>query len=154
MIYPQWTIGQLARQAGCTVETVRHYERIGLLDRPARSEGGYRLYGPEDVRRLTFVRRSRELGFSQAQIKQLLAVATRPEAECREIGPMIRAHLEEVRMHLRQLQRLELTLASAAAECEEAPQTPSCRFLETLCGAEFQDACMSDDSGDLPLRAA
>lgn len=133
-----WTIGRLAQRAGCSVETVRHYERIGLLAEPERGKNGYRRYGGEDLRRLAFIRRSRELGFSQAQIRDLLSVVTQPDLDCRQLRQIILDHLEQVRMKLCELQQLEATLSVAAAQCELASEAAAdCRFLEGLYAPEM-----------------
>jgi MerR family transcriptional regulator, mercuric resistance operon regulatory protein len=143
--YPEWSIGRLARVAGCSVETVRHYERIGLLPPPRRSTAGHRLYDDADLQRLIFIRRSRALGFSQAQIGEMLA-AVAPDASCdgrRVVGRTVRAQLESVRSDLRRLRRLEAALAAVATECERLPEAGTSGFIEALFGVEPGD----DDPG-------
>lgn len=132
--YADWTIGQLARAAGCTVETVRHYERIGLLASPRRSDGGYRLYGPEDVRRLSFVRGCRNLGFSQVQIRNLLDVIEAPEDGVAEMAQAVRHRLSEVRESLSELKRIEGILVAVEADFAVHPATACKRFEAMLSG--------------------
>lgn len=121
--YSKWTIGQLAKQAGCSVETVRHYERVGLLAAPARTGGGYRMYSVDDVRRLKFIRRGRELGFSQARIRDLLAETKDTADATAAIGQAIKSRLDEVRTTLGELTRLEAELAALVAEYEYRPES-------------------------------
>lgn len=133
----RWTIGRLAQRAGCSVETIRHYERIGLLTEPERGENGYRRYGGEDLRRLAFIRRSRELGFSQAQIRDLLTIVTQPAFDCSQVREIILDHLDQVRVKLHELQQLEAILSMAAAQCERGSEAPNCGFLERLYAPEM-----------------
>src|SRR5688572_27442780 len=96
-------IGELAARAGTTPETIRYYERVGVLPRPARSGGGrYRMYGSSDVERLTFVRRARELGFSLDEVRELLQLADHPERPCTDVDRLARAHLGAVDAKLNQ----------------------------------------------------
>lgn len=150
-----WTIGRLAQRAGCSVETIRHYERIGLLAEPERGENGYRRYGREDLRRLAFIRRSRELGFSQAQIRDLLAVVTRPDSDYSHARGIILDHLDQVRAKLRELQQLEAILSVAAAQCEPGSEPPGCRFLEGLYAPEMMppSACQPPACASHPRPA-
>ena len=90
------TIGRLAEATQTRVETVRWYEKVGLLPPPARSSGNYRLYGPEHLRRLSFIRRSRTLGFTVEQIRDLLALSDDRERSCTEVDIIARAHLADV----------------------------------------------------------
>lgn len=90
-------IGELSRRTGCNIETIRYYERIGLLPAPARSAGRYRVYQTTDVRRLAFIRRARELGFTLDAVRALLALSDDGCAACPEARQLAAGHLAEVR---------------------------------------------------------
>jgi MerR family transcriptional regulator, mercuric resistance operon regulatory protein len=124
-------IGELSRCTGCKIETVRYYERIGLLPRPER-DGRYRRFSVADVRRLTFVRRARELGFTLNQVRVLLILSTSDGpstcAEAREIGA---AHLADVRARIADLRAMERALASAVRECDAGRQS-RCPLIEAF----------------------
>lgn len=126
-------IGELSRRAGCTVETIRYYERIGLLPAPAR-RGRYRNYGRDDVARLAFVRRARELGFALEDIRALLRLATDADRACAEVRSLAADHLADVRGKIADLRTMEKTLANSVRRCD-AGESPSCPLIETLSGA-------------------
>jgi MerR family mercuric resistance operon transcriptional regulator len=125
------TIGKLAKNTGSNVETIRYYERIGLLPKPSRSAGGHRLYGNETMRRLTFIRRSRELGFSLDEVRNLLHHVDADHYTCAEIKAITAEHLAEVRRKLSDLRRLERALKEMIATCEGG-EMPGCPILERL----------------------
>src|SRR5689334_15078932 len=106
MMHPSndMTIGVLAAAAGCTVPTVRYYEEIALLPEAHRREGGHRVYGDADLRRLTFIRRCRDFGFSIVQIKQLVTLT--PDRDCASARDLVAVHLDEVRRKLKELRAL------------------------------------------------
>jgi len=134
MIAPsRLTIGRLAGLAGVHVETVRYYERIGLLPPPPRSEGGHRLYRDEDLRRLAFIRRGRELGFALADIRALLGLMEGSCCTCGEVKTFTERHLEAVRREIDHLRRLENTLAALAGECAGGAAA-ECPVIDTLHG--------------------
>lgn len=89
-------IGQLAARSDCKVPTIRYYERIGLLDASPRTEGGHRIYGEDEVKRLVFIRRSRELGFSLEAVRSLLDLSTDRDRSCAEVDAIASEHLDEV----------------------------------------------------------
>lgn len=124
------TIGAVSRRTDCNVETIRYYERIGLLPRPPRSAGGQRAYDAPHVRRLRFIRRGRELGFTLAQVRQLLALVDR-DATCAEVRVITLAHLGEVRGKIADLRRLERVLADTARRCRGG-RVPDCPVIEAL----------------------
>jgi MerR family mercuric resistance operon transcriptional regulator len=125
------TTAALAKASGVHLETVRYYERIGLMPKPARAANGYRAYGPEHVRRLSFIRRAREIGFSVAQIKELLGLAEPGRASCAEVQNLAAAHLAEVRAKIADLRKLETILASALERCLSGTP-PACPVLDLL----------------------
>ena len=122
-------IGSLSERCGVNIETIRYYERIGLVPKPPRSGGGRRLYGPEDVKRLAFVRRSRELGFSLDEIRTLLALADR--GSCAEVHGLTLRHIEDVRRKIVDLKKLEGVLVALAKECHSGRQR-RCPIIDVL----------------------
>jgi MerR family transcriptional regulator, mercuric resistance operon regulatory protein len=129
------TIGRFAAAAGVNFETVRYYERIGLMPPPARTASGHRAYEAAHVRRLAFIRRARELGFSIEDIRALLALADPSRVSCSEVREIARTHLVEVRAKLADLARLEGILAATIAQCSGDP-APSCPVLDMLATPE------------------
>ncbi len=125
-------IGELARQSGCNVETIRYYERVGLLPAPPRSAGRYRLYDSPDVRRLAFVRRARELGFTLDQVRALLALSAKDGRDaCAEVHNLAAEHLTEVRARIADLRAMERILADAVRRCA-AGELPGCPIIDAL----------------------
>lgn len=98
---PGMAIGKLAESAATKVQTIRYYEQIGLIRPFSRSEGGHRLYGPEEVKRLKFVRHARELGFGIEAIRQLLTLSDNPETSCSAADAIVRAQLGQVQIRLK-----------------------------------------------------
>mgnify|MGYP001597910389 CR=1 len=127
-------IGELSQRTGCNIETIRYYERISLLPVPLR-RGRYRAYGPSDVRRLSFVRRARELGFPIDSVRALLALADGGAASCEQARDLASEHLRDVRVKIADLRRMEQVLGDTVDACE-ADDTVSCPLLETLCTTE------------------
>ena len=125
------TIGSLSKQTGCKVETIRYYERIGLLADPPRTGGGHRLYREDHTKRLTFIRRSRELGFTLKQIRELLALVDGTSYTCAEVQAITLVHLGEVRKKLSDLRRLEGILAGMAEQCTGG-KIPECAVVDAL----------------------
>lgn len=125
------TIGKLAAAAGANLETVRYYERIGLMPEPGRAANGYRRYGIEHLSRLKFVRRARELGFSIEEIRTLLDLAAPSNRACAEVRDLTLAHLADVQAKIADLRRLEDVLRTTVAECSGA-RTPVCPVLSML----------------------
>ncbi|MCO6416122.1 helix-turn-helix domain-containing protein [Siccirubricoccus sp. KC 17139] len=124
-------IGQLAREAGCKVQTVRWYEEVGLLPPAARTEGGHRLYGRPHRERLAFIRQAREFGFGLEAIRRLLDLATHPKCPHGDAHALAVSHLAEVEAKLRRLAILRDELARLVdAGCDGA--SSECRVLETL----------------------
>ncbi len=128
-------IGDLSRLTGCNVETIRYYERVGLLPRPPRSAARYRLYDSADVRRLAFVRRARELGFVLNEVRALLALAaTDREDTCAEVRQLAARHLADIRAKIADLRALKRVLADAVRRCD-AGEVPGCPLIDTLAAA-------------------
>lgn len=123
-------IGEISRQTGCNIETIRYYERIGLLPAPLR-RGRYRRYAPADVRRLSFVRRSRELGFSLDTIRTLLALAEGGSHSCAQARRMAEEQLGDVHAKLADLERMAIVLGDLVRACGDG-DAEGCPLLEAL----------------------
>ncbi len=124
-------IGELARASGCQVVTVRYYERVGVLPPPARAANNYRQYGHAHLRRLRFVRRTRELGFSLEEVRKMLELIDGGTYTCEDMRCLAQAHLTDVHARLEDLKRMEATLADLIACCSGGA-TPDCSMLESL----------------------
>jgi MerR family mercuric resistance operon transcriptional regulator len=130
---PKWqTIGRLAEAAGVNLETVRYYERIGLMPAPDRTTGGHRVYLPDHQRRLTFIRRARELGFGIDDVRMLLGLAEPAQRGCEDVKAVAGAHLEQVRAKIADLVRLESILADTVSRCSATSSAPTCAVLKML----------------------
>lgn len=125
------SIGRLSERTGCNVETIRYYEKIGLLSPPPRTAGGHRVYSGDHAQRLGFVRRSRELGFSLDEVRALLALADGGEYDCGKVKEITLHHLRGVKEKIRDLRRLERTLATISSACEGGI-APRCPIIEAL----------------------
>jgi DNA-binding transcriptional MerR regulator len=125
------SIGKLAEIAATKVQTIRYYEDIGLIRPFTRSEGGHRLFGPEDAKRLKFIRHARELGFGIEEIRQLLLMSDRPDMSCAAADAMARSHLEQVEIRIRKLQALRKELKRMVEECSHGGVS-QCRVIEAL----------------------
>jgi len=125
------TRGALAKDAGCNIETIRYYEDIGLLPEPPRSDAGYRLYGDDGRRRLRFILRARELGFTIEELRGLLALVDRGDYTCREVHDLTIGHLETVREKVADLKRLERTLVRISDACRGGA-VPECPIIDAL----------------------
>jgi DNA-binding transcriptional MerR regulator len=128
-------IGELARQAGVDVQTVRYYEREGLLEAPARTASGYRAYGPQHLERLNFVRHCRSLDMSLAEVKRLIDLSAGTSVSCDEVDGLVRSHLERVRAKRAALEALEARLCLLSAQCESGQRVADCGILGELISA-------------------
>ena len=125
------TIGPLSEQTGCNIETIRYYERIGIMPPPPRTEGGHRVYREEHLKRLTFIRRSRELGFTLGEVRNLLLLVDGDEFTCDEVKTTTLEHADDVHQKIADLKRMEKTLRDTAAQCEGG-KTPDCPIIDSL----------------------
>ena len=128
-------IGALARLAGVKVETIRYYERIGLMRQPPRTRGGHRSYAPEHVERLRFIRRARALGFAIDDIRTLLRLAAGTADSCTQARDIAATHLADVRAKREDLTKLEAVLSQTIAQCDAeccGTAVPICPVLEIL----------------------
>lgn len=137
------TIGELAALSGVRVETIRYFERIGLLSHPERTAGGHRLFSSPDLARLIFVRRAREMGFSQAEVRVLLSLSSGELVACGEVKVMAENHLAEIRRKIRDLKELEKSLASTVAQCTGG-QAEKCPVIEAIAAGEPGIRAISD----------
>jgi MerR family mercuric resistance operon transcriptional regulator len=137
------TRGQLARTTGANVETVRFYEKIGLMPDPPRSAGGHRIYDDGHVHRLRFILRGRGLGFSVEQVKELLGLVDSDAVTCEEVRAMTLRHLRTVREKIADLTRLEQVLAETADRCTGG-KTPDCPVIQALAGEDSAPRNASD----------
>jgi MerR family transcriptional regulator, mercuric resistance operon regulatory protein len=125
-------IGELSRRTGCNIETIRYYERAGLMPLPPRSASRYRIYDHSDVRRLAFVRRARELGFSLDDVRALLALAAdQDEGTCVGVRQLAARHLAEVRAKIADLRSIARVLEDAVRRCD-AGEVPGCPLIDAL----------------------
>jgi MerR family mercuric resistance operon transcriptional regulator len=124
-------IGAIAKRTNTNVETIRFYERIGLLPPPGRSVGGYRLYRTEHVKRLNFVRRARALGFSIAEVRQLLRLADERRRPCAKVRVVAEAHLRDVHAKIADLRAMERVLTETIARCARG-RGIHCPLIEAL----------------------
>jgi MerR family mercuric resistance operon transcriptional regulator len=122
---------ELARRAGCNLETVRYYEKVGLLPEPPRTASGYRSYDTLHERRLRFVLRARELGFSLDEIRELLRLVDERDRPCAEARNVAAVHLADVREKIADLKRMERVLKDVVTECGDGT-LPECPLIETL----------------------
>ncbi|WP_346294995.1 helix-turn-helix domain-containing protein [Rhodopseudomonas sp. P1] len=124
-------IGDLGRQTDTKVETIRYYERIGLLSAPARTSGNYRAYTTEHLNRLSFIRRARDLGFSLDQIRALLDLSDDRTRSCDAIDAIAKQHLAEVDRKIADLQALRRELNYMITQCD-CDTVADCRIIEAL----------------------
>jgi MerR family mercuric resistance operon transcriptional regulator len=132
MVVDGLSIGEVARRAAVHVETLRYYERRGLVARPARGRSNYRRYPPETVRRIRFVKRAQELGFSLKEIKELLSLKAAPQARCEDVRERAVAKMCDIETRIRSLRRMKRALTKLVAECEGQRPVSDCPILESL----------------------
>jgi Cd(II)/Pb(II)-responsive transcriptional regulator len=143
-------IGELASRAGCDVETVRFYEREGLLEEPAREASGYRRYAERHLQRMQFIRHCRSLDIPLAEIRRLLDFAAAPDAACGEVNVLIDRHIARVHERLEALRSLEAQLLSLRARCD-GDASRACPILESfMCEAAEHGATCHGASSAAP----
>ena len=126
------SIGQLAEAAEVAVDTIRFYEREGLIAEPPRLRSGYRQYPLETVRRVRFIRRAKELGFTLKEVSELLELRVDPDTSCAEVRGLAKAKLHDVRQRIAELQRIETVLDRLARVCRGRGPTSECPILDLL----------------------
>ncbi|MDF3821267.1 Cu(I)-responsive transcriptional regulator [Leptospira sp. 96542] len=124
-------IGQLAKRSGLSSKQIRHYEEIGLIQEPMRTENGYRMYSNDDIHFLKFIKRSRELGFSLEVIKDLIGLWKNKSRSSREVKVLATKHLQELELKLKNIQEMTQTLKHLLHNCH-GDHRPDCPILENL----------------------
>ncbi len=124
------TIGKLSDHTGVKIETIRYYEKIGLMPAPPRTPSGHRVYDNAQAKRLKFIRRGRELGFSITDIRSLLGLEDHPPS-CADVHALTECHLKAVHSKINDLKKLAHTLTAAAKECDRGAD-PNCPIIDTL----------------------
>ena len=135
-------IGELSKQSGVEVETIRYYERIGLLAKPLRSANGYRSYDQTALERLAFIRHSRQLDMSLADIQRLLEFVEHPGADCAEVDQLVESQLAQVQARISSLMLLEKQLTALRAQCRAPQDARNCGILSELVAAAQQEGCV------------
>ena len=130
-----FTIGELSKRTDVNIETIRYYEKIGIMPNPPRNSSGYRIYSAPHRERLSFIRRSRELGFSQSEVRKLLALVDEHEYTCAEVREMTVKQRQTVRNKIKDLRILDQALTTMVNECAGG-DIPDCPIIDTL----FADA--------------
>lgn len=141
-----FSIGELSRRTGVNIETIRYYEKVGVLPAPRRNSGGRRVYDQDKKRVLAFVKRGRELGFSLTAIRSLLGLGVPETPTCRDVKAIASAHVEDVRTKIADLVRLERILSDTIERCtgEVAPVCPILDLLDDPAGAKQRQATYSN----------
>lgn len=127
----EFSIGSLSERSGVNVETIRYYEKIGVMPIPARTGAGYRIYSLDHLRRLHFVRRGRELGFSLDELRGLLHLVDGHSFTCAQVQALTVEHLNDIRQKIADLRRLERVMSDMAKQCK-GDQLPECPIIDAL----------------------
>lgn len=134
-------IGELAKATSIDIETLRYYERVGLLQLPARQTNGYRIYGPDAVERANFIRHCRALDMGLGDIKRLLGFASEPDTDCNDVNYLLDEHLARVRTKLESLRMLEKQLSRLRKQCDAVHKMTDCGILREFITAAHGEAC-------------
>ncbi len=126
------TIGKLAQKAGVRVDTIRFYEKIGLIETPMRTQSGYRMYSESDVRRIRFIRKAKELGFTLREIKELLELKMAPGTTCAHIRRRAQVKIEDIEVKIEALQKLKRALEKLIETCHGIGPVSDCPILDML----------------------
>ena len=151
----EFPIGALATESGVNIETIRYYEKIGVMPKPSRSASGYRLYAPEHLKRLTFIRRGRELGFTLDELRGLLRLVDGHSYTCAEVRTLTLDHVADIRRKIADLKRLERVMTNISSRCS-GKRIPDCPIVDAL----FQPGPLAggtrvpgDSAGGTPPRS-
>jgi Cd(II)/Pb(II)-responsive transcriptional regulator len=137
-------IGELAKRTGSQVETIRYYEREGLLPEPVRSEGNYRLYSDTHLERLRFIRHCRSLDMTLEEIRNLLTFRDAPDENCGEVNALLDGHIEHVAKRIKELKLLQKNLRGLRSLCQQTQATKDCGILQSL-GSPVKNLLQSPD---------
>jgi DNA-binding transcriptional MerR regulator len=137
------SIGELAKATGVKVVTIRYYEQVGLMAVPSRTEGNYRAYNTESVRRLQFIRRLRDLGFTLDEVRDLLRLSSEKNRPCDEVDRITHEHLATVEKKLQDLEKLAAELRRLSRCCRGGGRIAECRIIEALSPVDCADANIS-----------
>ena len=137
-------IGGLAHETGVKIPTIRYYESVGLMPKPARLASQRRTYDENDVKRLRFIRHARELGFDVEDIRELLKLSDSPSQSCRAVDTIARRHLDDIKSRMRRLKALEDEVSRMIRQCAKR-RIANCRVIEVLASHEH---CAHHDRGD------
>ena len=133
-------IGEAAEATGVTAKMIRHYEQIGLIPEAGRTGSGYRVYGPKDLSTLSFIRRARDLGFSIAQIRDLLTLWQDRARASADVKRIASEHIDEMKAKMRLLEEMVHTLEHLSAHCH-GDDRPDCPILDQLATGKSEEAC-------------
>ena len=126
------TISELAKNAGVNIETIRYYERLGLISEPPRTESGYRIFPPEVIQRIRFIKRSQDLGFTLSEIKKLLSMTESESSGCREVRLFASQKIKEIEFKIRDLQSIKSVLQDLSSRCPDQGPVHNCPIVERL----------------------
>lgn len=132
---PHIPIGELSKATRCNIETIRYYERIGLLREPARTAGRFRRYSVLDSKRLSFIRRARDLGFTLDEVRTLLRLADKRDSSCADVRDLAAARLRDVRAKIADLETMERILHEMVLQCADGT-LPECPLIDALFDAK------------------
>ena len=125
-------IGQLAKQAGVNIETIRYYERRNLIPKPPRRASGYRQYSTDYIARIRFIKRAQELGFSLTEIADLLALRVESDTICKEVQQQVEIKIADIELRIQTLQQMKTVLSDLVKACHENQLTNECPILTAL----------------------
>ena len=128
------TVGWVAKEAGVNVQTVLYYERRGLLPTPSRTMNGYRIFNDASVRRIRFIKRAKELGFTLKQIMALLTLQNEENASCAEVSNMAASHLADIEMKIHDLEKMKKALRPLVDACPKKGALKACPIMDSLEG--------------------
>ncbi len=145
------TIGRLAKESGIGIETIRYYERLGVLKPVARKESGYRLFDGDSLKVLNFLKQAQSLGFSLAEIKSLLKLKADKKSRCHEVKVKAELHLKEVDEKIERLTRIKTVLTGLVKQCQDKHTDDGCPILECL-NSEGGRSALEENFGNKQAR--